>query len=105
METHLRRCLDIGEEWTVIQEQHQRGSLSQLVGDGPLLSDAPGLLDKIGWKAGTVGRRGTWHDKHPCVHISLVSIHCPHSLSTAWATLQSFVKWEHLVLSQQSYEG
>ena len=66
-----------------MQEQHHRGSLSQLIGDRTLASDAPGLLHEIGWEVGTIGRQGTWHDEHLFAPLKLVSTRNPFTLPNA----------------------
>jgi len=54
MEVHLGGSTAVGEEGIGLQEQHQPGTLSQLIGDGPLPHDALGLLYKGGRKKGTI---------------------------------------------------
>ena len=54
LEVHLGGRPTVGEEGIGLQEQHQLGALTQLIGDGPLPHDALGLLDKGGGKEGTI---------------------------------------------------
>ena len=68
----LYRRSDIGKERVSVQEQHQVGSLPQLIGDGALSNDAPGSLHKIGWKVGMMEGWGTWHGAHPFALMGLV---------------------------------
>ena len=63
-----------------MQEQHQRGALSQLIGDHPLPHHIPRLRHKVVRKSRSIDGRGTWHDIHPCVFERLVLIQSPHSL-------------------------
>jgi hypothetical protein len=81
MEAHLGGGLDIREEGIGLQEQHQRGTLSQLIRDCPLPHDTSGLLQEIIGKVRTIGWRGTWHDAHPFVFTRFVPIRSPCSLS------------------------
>ncbi len=46
MEVHFCGCLDIGQEGVSMQEQHQRGTLSQLLRDCPLPHDTLGLAPR-----------------------------------------------------------
>ncbi len=61
MEVHLCGCLDIGQEEGSMQEQHQCGTLSQLIRDRPLPHDTPDLLHEMVGKVKTISWRGTWH--------------------------------------------
>ena len=63
-----------------MQEQYQRGTLSQLIRDRPLPHDTPGLLHEIVGQVRTIGWRGTWHDAHPFVFTRFVLIRSPRSL-------------------------
>lgn len=57
MEVYLCGSANVGEEGIGLQEQYQPGTLSQLIGDGPLPHDALGLLYKGGGKKRTI----EWH--------------------------------------------
>ena len=54
MEVYLCCSAEVGEEGIGLQEQHQSGTLSQLIGDCPLPPDASGLLYKVCGKDGTI---------------------------------------------------
>jgi hypothetical protein len=54
MGMHLGGGSGVGEEGISLQEQHQLGSLSQVIGDGPLSHDALRLRDKSGGKEGAI---------------------------------------------------
>jgi hypothetical protein len=54
MEVYLCGSTAVGEEAIGLQEQHQPGPLSQLIGDGPLPHEALGLLYQGGGKKGTI---------------------------------------------------
>jgi hypothetical protein len=63
-----------------MQEQHQCGTLAQLIGDRPVPHNLQGLLHKVVGKIRLIDRRGTWHDTHPVVFKRLVPIQSPCSL-------------------------
>src|SRR5262245_46641008 len=80
MEVYLCGCLDIREEGIGLQEQHQCGTLSQLIRDRPLPPNTSGLLHEIIRKVRTIGWRGTWQNAHPFVFTRFVPMRSPRSL-------------------------
>ena len=81
MQVHRSRRLDIGPEWISVQQQNQRCPLVQLVGDGPLPDELPGLLQERGRKAGLIAWCGAWHGIPPAVDRICVRFRLPSSLS------------------------
>jgi hypothetical protein len=64
MPFHFHRRLDIGQQRISMEEPHQLGALSPLIGNRPLPHNGLSLLHKIGGKIGTINWRGTWHNVH-----------------------------------------
>ena len=54
MEVDLGRSTNVGEEGIGLQQQHQLGTLAQVIGDGPLPHEALRVLYKGGGKEGTI---------------------------------------------------
>jgi len=63
-----------------MQEQHQGGALSQLIGDRPWPHESPSLRHKVVRKSRSLDGRGTWHATHLWVCKGLVLIQSPHTL-------------------------
>ena len=80
MEVYLCRRTDIGQTVVGMQEQHQGGALSQLIGDRPLPHNIPGLLHKVIGEIRSIDWRGPCYESHPVVFKRLVPIQSPHSL-------------------------
>jgi len=85
MEVHRGGCVNVGQEWVGVEEQHQPGALLQLLRDGPLPNDPPGLLYKVRRKVGAIEWRRTWHVTHPLLFKRLLPLRSPRSLPSILA--------------------
>jgi hypothetical protein len=77
MEVYLHGGRTVGDPRLVVEEQHQGGTLPQVVTDGSLAHNPAGLFHEIGREVGVIERCRTAHGKPPGVTTVCVSILCP----------------------------
>jgi len=105
VQLHLSTGLGVGDEGLVVQEEHQSGSLPQLVWDGTLPHELLGLFEKIGGKHRAIYRCGTRHGTLPEAKAVWRSIQSPLSLPKNQAGANPTVISEHRPLSHEDVKA